>query len=266
VNKTHTKEGEVAKMFADERYKVIQNMLNEKGSVTVSELLDKFQISIETVRRDLITLEKQGILKRVHGGAVKTLKMKEFHDIQFRKNEFSDEKFAIAEAAMALIKDGDIISIDSGSTAVVFAKVLMGKFNHLIVITHSLEVFKELEGEHGIKRILVGGEYLESEGAFYGDLATSCLDGLQIGKAFIFPSAISLTGGAMDFVTELVPVQKKFISKANQVYLLADSSKIETTALLKICELQACDEIITDSKLDNSIFERYKQSNINITK
>lgn len=253
-------------MFADERYKVIQNMLNEKGSVTVSELLDKFQISIETIRRDLIAMEKQGILKRVHGGAIKSVKMKEFQSIHLRENEFSNEKYAIAKAAMDLIQDRDIISIDSGSTAVIFAKVLKGRFNQLMVITHSLEVFKELEGEIGIKLILVGGEYLESERAFYGELATSCINGIQIGKAFIFPSAISLMGDVMDFVTELVPVQKKFINKANHVYVLADSSKIETTALLKLCELKTCDCIVTDSNLDPSIHDRYIQFNINIIK
>lgn len=253
-------------MFADERYKVIQGMLNEKGSVTVSELQDKFQISTETVRRDLITLERQGILKRVHGGAVKSVKMKEFHKMDLRKKEFSDEKYAIAEAAMELIKDGDIISIDSGSTAVIFAKVLKGRFNQLIIITHSLEVFQELEGEPGYKLILIGGEYLEEESAFCGEIATSCINGLQVEKAFLFPSAISLMGGAMDFVTELVPVQKKYINKANHVYVLADHSKIETTALLKLCELQACDGIITDANLDPNIYERYAQFDINIIK
>lgn len=251
-------------MFADERYKEIQKILNEKGSVSVSELMDRFHVSIETVRRDLMSMERQGTLKRVHGGAVRPASMKEFKQVSFRKQEFYEEKFALSEAGINLIKDGDIISIDSGSTAVIFARALKGKFRELTVITHSLEAFKELEQETQYKRILVGGEYLENENAFYGELATEFLNSLRIGKAFIFPSAVSLSGGVEDFVTELVPVQKGFIRSANQIYVMADSSKFEKTALLKLCELEACDGIVTDDKLEDGIYDRYREANINL--
>ena len=251
-------------MFADERYKEIIHMLNEKGSVSVSELTERFHISTETVRRDLIAMESQGELKRVHGGAIRLAQMKEFKQVALRKNDFYEEKHLLSETGIRLIREGDIISIDSGSTAVIFANTLKGKFKSLTIITHSLEAFKELESETTYKKILVGGEYLESESAFYGELAIQFLSQLHIGKAFIFPSALSIDGGAEDFITELVPVQKAYMKKANQVYIMSDSSKFEKTALLKLCDLETCSGVITDDQLDQGIYERYIQANINV--
>ena len=253
-------------MFADERYKEIRRLLAENGSVTVSELMERFHISIETVRRDLMALERQKELKRVHGGAIRLTEMKQFKQVSLRKHENFEEKNNLTHAGVNLVQEGDIISIDSGSTAVLFAKALKGKFNKLTVITHSLDVFRELEQEGQYKKILVGGEYLESESSFCGELAIQFLDEIHVEKAFICPSAVSLEGGVQDFITELVPVQKSFVRHASKVYVMADSSKIEKTALMKICDLSVCDVVITDDKLDERIKEHYFQAKVKIMK
>lgn len=251
-------------MFADERYKEIRRLLNEKGSVTVSELMERFHISIETVRRDLMAMEQQRELKRVHGGAVRLAQMKQFKQVSLRKQENYEEKNELSLAGIELVREGDIISIDYGSTAILFARALRGRFSRLTVVTQSLDVFRELEQEENYKRILVGGEYLDSESSFYGELATQFMDGLHVEKAFVFPSAVSLEGGVQDFITELVPVQKSFIRRANKVYVMADSSKIEKMALMKICGIDLCDAVVTDDRLDEGIRERYLKANVRI--
>lgn len=253
-------------MFADERYKEIRRLLNENGSVTVSELMERFHISIETVRRDLMTMERQKELKRVHGGAVRLTEMKQFKQVSLRKQENSEEKNVLSRACVDLVQEGDIISIDSGSTAISFARVLKGRFKKLTIVTHSLDVFRELEQEDNYKKILIGGEYLDSESSFCGELAMQLLKEIHVEKAFICPSAISLEGGVQDFITELVPVQKKFVQHANKVYVMADNSKIEKTALMKICSLDMCDAIITDDHLDEKIKERYLQASVRLLK
>lgn len=253
-------------MFADERYKEIRRILNERGSVTVSELMERFHVSIETVRRDLMAMEQQRELKRVHGGAVRLTQMRQFKQVSLRKQENFQEKNELSMAGIQLVREGDIISIDYGSTAILFARALKGRFRKLTVVTHSLDVFYELEQETEYKRILAGGEYLDSESAFYGELATQFMEGLHVEKAFVFPSAVSLEGGVQDFITELVPVQKSFIRHADKIFVMADSSKIEKMALMKICDLDMCDAVITDGGLDEGIRERYLQANVRILK
>ncbi len=253
-------------MFADERYKEIRRILNERGSVTVSELMERFHVSIETVRRDLMAMEQQRELKRVHGGAVRLTQMRQFKQVSLRKQENFQEKNELSMAGIQLVREGDIISIDYGSTAILFARALKGRFRKLTVVTHSLDVFHELEQETEYKRILAGGEYLDSESAFYGELATQFMEGLHVEKAFVFPSAVSLEGGVQDFITELVPVQKSFIRHADKIFVMADSSKIEKMALMKICDLDMCDAVITDGGLDEGIRERYLQANVRILK
>ena len=255
-----------AGMFADERYEEIIILLKENGSVTVSELMERFHVSIETVRRDLMTMEQKKELKRVHGGAIRLTEMKQFKKVSLRKQENSEEKNSLAIACLHFVQDGDIIAIDSGSTALAFARALKGRFQRLTIVTHSLDVFKELGDETNYKKILVGGEYLDSENAFCGELAVQLLESIHVEKAFICPSAVSVEGGIQDFITELVPVQKAFVRHANKIYVMADSSKIEKTAFMKICDINICDAVVTDDRLEEKIKERYFQENVKMLK
>lgn len=252
-------------MFADERYAVILSKLNEAGSITVSELVNTFDVSIETVRRDLCTMEKNGVLKRVHGGAVTVNnRMKEFKKVSLRISENAHEKEELAGFALQFVEKNDIIAIDSGSTAEIFAKTVAERLNDITVVTHSLDAFMRLKENPTIKAILIGGQFLASENSFYGDLAVGQLKQLHVSKAFVTPSAVSLEHGVWDYITELVGVQKTYAKVADRVIILADSSKFEKTALMKICDSTDPDIIVTDSRLDSKIKSMYLRENINL--
>lgn len=252
-------------MFADERYAVILSKLNEAGSITVSDLVNTFDVSIETVRRDLCTMEKNGILKRVHGGAVTVNnRMKEFKKVSLRISENAAEKEELARFALQFVEKNDIIAIDSGSTAEIFAKTAAENLKDITVVTHSLDAFMRLKENRTIKSILIGGEFLESENSFYGDLAAGQLRQVHVSKAFVTPSAVSLEHGIWDYITELVGVQKTYMKVADRVIILADSSKFEKTALMKICDSSEPDIIVTDSHLDPKIRNKYIRENINL--
>lgn len=252
-------------MFADERYAVILSKLNEAGSITVSDLVNTFDVSIETVRRDLCTMEKNGILKRVHGGAVTVNnRMKEFKKVSLRISENAAEKEELARFALQFVEKNDIIAIDSGSTAEIFAKTAAEHLKDITVVTHSLDAFMRLKENRTIKSILIGGEFLESENSFYGDLAAGQLRQVHVSKAFVTPSAVSLEHGIWDYITELVGVQKTYMKVADRVIILADSSKFEKTALMKICDSSEPDIIVTDSHLNPKIRNKYIRENINL--
>ena len=131
-------------MLASERIDYIRKELNKKGVVNVTELEKVFKVSTETVRRDLLKMEELKLLKRVHGGAVSINKMKSFETLTVRNKENYSLKLSLSKMACSTILDGDVIAIDSGSTAIVFAEELKKRFTNLTIVTHSLDVFNLL--------------------------------------------------------------------------------------------------------------------------
>lgn len=251
-------------MLAENRRDEIEGLIEKYGAVTTSDLIIKFNVSVETIRRDLLCLEQRGILKRVHGGAVAQKKMKAFHSLEKRNREFSEEKRELSLNAIRFIEDGDIIAVDTGSTAIFFAEMLRDNFSKLTVVTHSIDVFNILCHNRDFKTILCGGHFLREENSFYGSLALDTLHNIHVQKAFIFPSAVSIEFGVCDYNENLYPMQKEMISCADQVFVLADSSKFEKRALLKVADMKSEFTYITDNNLSESLVNLYKENSINV--
>ena len=144
-------------MFAEERQNAIKAMLEKMGAVTTAHLVREFNVSTETVRRDLLILEEHGALKRVHGGAVKEGGTLVYSDLENRLDLNTDEKRELAEKAAQCISEDDIIMIDSGSTAAVLAEELRRRFKRLTVITYSLDILDILKDCKEYTLILCGG-------------------------------------------------------------------------------------------------------------
>ena len=131
-------------MLASERRGKICDILSKRGAVTSGELFEMFDVSLETVRRDLIALEGEGKITRVHGGAVSKGNMKPFFTFPERVKSFSNEKNELSLKAIEFIEENDIIAIDAGSTAIVFAEAIREHFSNLTVVTFSMDVFNIL--------------------------------------------------------------------------------------------------------------------------
>lgn len=251
-------------LFANERQNKIYEIIQRDGAVTASGLGRLFGVSTETIRRDLLVMERGSLLTRVHGGAVAKSDMKPFLRLKERSGENTEKKYELSKKAMEFISDGDIIGVDCGSTAIAFAEVLKERFQRLTVVTHSADVFEILRSQRDFSVILCGGCYLSDENAFCGALTVNMLDSLHLKKAFIFPSAVSLKYGIADFQPELYTIQKKLISAADEVFILADSSKLEKTALLRISEMKPEYRYVTDSELNKELLSLYSENGINI--
>ena len=251
-------------MFANERQNAIVSMLQADGAVTVGHLTQVFHVSLETIRRDLLALEKQNVLQRVHGGAVLPGKMTPISRLEDRIEENKDGKLELSRTAANLVDDGDVIYIDSGATARYFARALAAKKTRLTVVTNSQDVFQLLHDKDGFSVILCGGHYMKEERVFYGYLTQESLRQLYVDKAFIAPSTLSLQSGAGDFSQELVILQKLAMSRCNKAYLLADSQKFERSALYKCCDLDASVTIVTDSGLSQQLRRVYEEKGIHI--
>jgi len=253
-------------MLAERRQGMIYEKIQRSGAVSTANLVDEFGVSLETIRRDLLSMEQRGLLKRVHGGAVENSGMKAFSSLKVRNEEFLDEKRVLSETAAGFISDGDVISVDSGSTAILFSENLKKRFSELTIVTHSLDVFNALCFHKNFKVILCGGHFDKDENAFYGELALDALRKTHVRKTFVFPSAISMEFGIFDYQENLCQMQKQLIENADSVYILADSSKFEKCALLKVSEMRKDFYYITDKSLSPGLEALYKENEIHIIK
>ncbi|MBQ3135355.1 MAG: DeoR/GlpR transcriptional regulator [Oscillospiraceae bacterium] len=251
-------------MFAENRQDIIRQQLETNGAVLTAKLVEQFGVSLETIRRDLMAMEQQGLLKRVHGGAVRDPGMQRYYYLQERTKDFSEEKKQVARNAMAFVREGDIIFLDEGSTALAFAEMLNEKFSNLTVVTHDLGAFRILCQKPGFQMILCAGHYVREENSFYGSLVLEAMDRLHVQKAFLFPSAVSMDFGIGDFHPDLHPVQKKMLEIADEVFVLADSSKFEKKALLKIADMKREYTYITDAKLPEGLRTLYRENEYNV--
>ena len=251
-------------MLAKERQNAIMDLLQENGAVTTSGLVSKFDVSTETVRRDLAELALKGKLMKVHGGAVLKTAMEPNLGLNQRSLIQNEQKRSVARKAISFLKDGDVIAIDSGSTGACFAEALAASPLRLTIITYSLSVFDALRNSPQFKVILCGGRYVPEEQVFWGDLTLSMLRRLHVQKAFLTPSAVSMQFGICDHEGEFVSIQREMIHFADEVFILADSSKFEKQALIQIDEMSRQFHYITDNGLSEELIQLYKNNDYQI--
>ncbi|WP_270942544.1 DeoR/GlpR family DNA-binding transcription regulator [Romboutsia lituseburensis] len=251
-------------MLAQERYEYIIENLNRDCAVKVSKLIKELNVSIETIRRDLEHLEKEGILQRVYGGAV--LKKVSVDKLSFekREEEFKDEKFEIASIAIKYINEGQSIALNDSTTNVEIARQIKDKFKNITVITNSLIIATELANSKGINTILAGGVLNNKEYAFYGEFAKNILKNFIVDRAFISVGGVSLNRGITDHDIHTVEIQKMLIEISKEAIVLADSSKIDSVSLTKISDIEDVNFIITDSKVDKNIVSKYLKHGVEI--
>lgn len=244
-------------MFAVERQKYICDTLERDGTAGINDLADALGVSAETIRRDLLVLEKKGSLSRIHGGAVRRNGVPEHKSLSKRLDFQIKEKAELSEYACAFINNGDYIAIDCGSTAVKLAEAIVKKFSLLNVLTNSLDVFNILSANKGIKTVLIGGNFNEDENGFCGLSAIETVKRYNVSKYFMFPSAVSLKYGITGYGEDICYIQKAFFDISDEVYVLADSDKFEKRAFEKVVETDKAYTYVTDSSLAGVIKQSY---------
>lgn len=251
-------------MLTDERRKIICEMVNSLNAVSTVNLSKKFNVSIETIRKDLLFLEKTNKLLRVHGGAMALTTQRPNLNYTERLDDNIKGKCELAKLAAKLVNNGDIISIDSGCTSIEFIKALMDHLDTLTIITNSIDVFEIARNYKNFNILLCGGYFMREENAFYGTFTLEMLENLHVNKSFIFPSTVSLKNGICSYNEQLYEVQKKYVKMSDKIIILADSGKFEKSAMLKLCNMNEKHIYVTDSGLGKEIKEIYKDNGIKI--
>ncbi len=247
----------------ENRLKRILQRLGRDEAVRVRSLADEMEVSPMTIRRDLEALEERGCLIRKHGGAVKSEAIERLFSFDRRLERNREAKEAICRAAAALVADGQALFIDCGTTLFHLCRHLLER-RRLRVITNSLPVVSELMHAGGIKVSLVGGEVVPDRRAAYGGLAERTIAGYHADQAFIGVDGISLAGGLSAFDEQEAGVTRRMAESADRVVLLCDASKIERDSYYRFAPLSLVDTLVTDSRLDPQLRDRYGREGVRI--
>jgi DeoR family glycerol-3-phosphate regulon repressor len=235
-------------MKRDERLHSILTLLDDQERVEVETLADHFDVSAETIRRDLATLSEQGLLRKVHGGAVKFQTAQE-NALTSRAHHNQAQKISIAQYAAQFVDSGDSLFLNSGTTTAVFAKELTKLVDGLIIITNSPVIANEFwnKGESNNRIYLLGGEYNGTEIDTVGSSVIDQIRQFRADHAILTVGTVSATQGFMDYRIEAAHVIRTMAQQARRTTILADSSKLGRTALVAACTLPEVHRLVTDS-------------------
>jgi DeoR family fructose operon transcriptional repressor len=251
-------------MIAEERRALILKKLREDRYVQVSNLADELDVSTVTIRRDLDAIEEDGLCVRKRGGAIRvnpgvTLEM----PYNIKKHEMVSQKDRIAQEALSIVEDGDTFILDAGSTTYALALLLQSKVR-ITVITNDLKIAVKLAENPKVNLICTGGVARNAVFSLQGSLPESFIKDINVDKTFLGADAIHLDGTITNVNIEEIAIKKAMINAADQVILLADSSKFKKTGFVKICEVDDVDILITDNAVSEKAREMIGSHQIDI--
>ncbi len=250
-------------MFALERQNIIIEKLKDEGAVWVSKLSVELGVTEETIRRDLEKLEKKEILLRTHGGAIPLNEINHEYSLEKRKTEKTDIKQKLAKEAVKNIVPGDTIFLDASTTIFYIAKELKG-FKNITVITNSLRVLNELDGERDIKVMAIGG-YLSHNQSFVGSVAEWEVEHrFFVNKMFFSSRGVTADAGILESNEQECAIKQRVIENAMKKYYVFDKSKLGKVGFVKLAPVSRIDCMITDAELDDEFCDKLKEDKVEL--
>ncbi len=247
-------------MILDQRRDEILQVIEQQGFVSLQELVTRLGASESTVRRDLEYLDGVGQIRRTRGGAAYTGESITPFEERFRSA--SREKQNIGKVVADLIQPGETILLDGGTTTLEVARGLAGKT--LQVVTNSLPIANLLAQQQNIELILIGGYLYPRTGVALGPLAESALRELHVPRVIMGTGGIT-EKGLFNSNTLLVECERLMLAAAEEVWVVADSSKFGRSALAHLCELSKVTRMIVDAGLSDSWREIIRGAGIELT-
>lgn len=232
-------------MLPVERQRMILSYLAKNGNVSVVDLCNKYNVSEMTIRRDLTSLQNQGLLKRTYGGAIPTEPA--FFEISQRAklSMFIEEKKQIGVYCANLVRDGDVVLLDSGTTTLQIAKALKGR--PITVLTNDLNIASELLDCHAITLFVVGGELNRENNNLLGSKAISFFDDIRGDVLFLAVEGVDENAGLTVPDLDEVPIKRRMMGTVDKVYVVSDHSKLGRNSMGIIAPIGGVTALITDA-------------------
>lgn len=250
------------------RITVILTALQQTGSVSVEELSQQLDVSVVTVRRDLDTLESQGLLRRTHGGAISIEPFfyepfRNDRSFQAQVEKLADEKRRIGRAAAALIQEGEVIALTPGTTS---TEVIRGlPLNHKItVVTSTVNVAMELSKRKDLKIFVTGGHLHGEWFSLVGPTAAQSLSHVLIHTMFIGADGVDAQWGVSCYSPDEAHVNAAMVRRAHRKIAVADHTKLAKVAGWRICHTSDLDILVTDSGATDEMVAPFEEAQIQV--
>lgn len=256
-------EGINGELDIDERRKKILERLGREGKVKVVELSRLFGISEVTIRNDLSDLEEQGLLERVHGGAVSTHKYYYNMSMLDRMKTNEEEKRRIAAACAAMISDGDTVMLNSGTTTL-FTVQELKHVKNLTVVTNSLAIAQEAGRIANIQVILLGGNFNSQHQFTYGDDTLSQLKKYKADKLILSADGVSAEEGVTTYHHLEAEVNRQMMARVNKTIVAVDFTKIGRASFAYIDSVDTVDILVTNEKANQNEISALKDRGVEI--
>lgn len=248
-------------MLAEERRNRLLELIRMRHFASLPELVEELDVSESTIRRDLEQLEEAGSARRIHGGVLYTglsPKIPHFESSQPIRRE---QKKAIALRALELIEDGETVLLDGGSTTYELARLLVGRPLH--VVTNSLPVANLFASDPRSELVLIGGNICPRTGVSQGPYAYELLAKLRVRKTILSVAAINAEGFYNNNLL-LVETERAMMRAADEVILVADSSKFGHQSLTHLCPLGDVDYVVTDSGISREWQQKIESAGVKL--
>ena len=250
-------------MGALPRHRVILELLEAQGAVKVADLCERLGVSEMTIRRDLAELEREGVLRRTHGGAISARGRSYEPPFLTRATSNQEQKARIGRLAASLVEEGDSVALDIGTTTLEIARALHEKRN-LTVLTNSLHIANILASHPTIRLIVIGGILRPVELSMVGGLAEQSYREFFVDKLFLGVGGLSVEAGLTEYSLEDALVKRAMIKNAKERFVVADASKLNRVAFVHVAALSDVHALITDASADDAIVHRIQESGIRI--
>lgn len=246
-------------MLLDQRREKILQVIENKGFVSLGDLVERLKSSESTIRRDLEHLDRIGQIRRTRGGAAYVGESLSTFDE--RRHQSVEQKKTIARKVAELIHSGEVILLDGGTTTLEVARELIGK--PLQVVTNSLPIANLLVNQPNIELILIGGYLYPKTGVALGPISLSALEKIHVRRLIISVGGIN-EQGLYNSNSLLVDTERQMIASADEVIVVSDSSKLGHSALSQICSLEEIDRLVIDEGIDEHWMNVFKKANVEV--
>ena len=236
-------------MLPTQRRQAILAEVRQRSAVAADDLAREFDVSVETIRRDLRDLQRKGLLDRVYGGATRPACRSSEGSFAARSTRHIQAKRAIAGLAASLVEAGETIVIDVGTTALEVARALPASFRGR-VLTNSVPAALELSGREPVEVMLSGGQVRGGDAACSGGTAEAFFEEFYADRAFLGSGGVHPEAGLTDYYPAEVVVRRTIIAHTAACYVLADSSKLGAIAVHRVCPLDHVTAVLTDDAAD----------------
>lgn len=233
------------------RFEAVLDALGTTGRVEVGPLAERFGVSEMTVRRDLEELERQGLCRRVHGGAVPAVSRSYEPPFAVREQQAAAAKDKIAAGVVDLLGSGETVLLDIGTTTLAVARALQGRSN-LTVLTPSLPIANLLADEPGLRVICLGGTARPGERSLVGSLTEEAIRQFYVDVCVLGVGGLDPVAGLTEFNVDDAAVKRAALERSQRLIVAADQSKLGSVAFAVVAPAERIDTLVTDAGPENA--------------